>query len=145
MTNSILTVCTGNICRSPVAEAALRMHLPELDIASAGLAALVGRDIDADSATAARDQGIALLPHSARQFNADIGRVADIILVMETHHRQEIAARWPQFLGKTFLLGHFENDKQIADPYRRGKMLHLHMAEQVLESARHWAKNIETL
>ncbi|HKL69605.1 low molecular weight protein-tyrosine-phosphatase [Salibaculum sp.] len=145
MTNSILTVCTGNICRSPVAEAALRMHLPELDIASAGLAALVGRDIDADSATAARDQGIALLPHSARQFNADIGRVADIILVMETHHRQEIAARWPQFLGKTFLLGHFDGAQEVPDPYRQAMGMHEHAVEIIARCSAAWAKQLELM
>jgi len=145
MIGSVVTICTGNICRSPVAAAALSTLLPEMRVSSAGLHALVGLGMDPDSKTVAEMFMPLSGDHVARQFGTDIGRDADLLLVMETHHRQEIASRWPQFLGKTFLLGHFENDKQIADPYRRGKMLHLHMAEQVLESARHWAKNIETL
>lgn len=114
-------------------------------MASAGLHALVGQGIDDDSLAAAVLLGIAPEGHVARQFSRDIGQDADLLLVMEDHHRQEIARRWPQFLGKTFLLGHFENRKQISDPYRRGRMLHVHMAEQVLDSARHWAKNIKAL
>ncbi|EEB82352.1 arsenate reductase/protein-tyrosine-phosphatase family protein, partial [Roseobacter sp. GAI101] len=50
MVSSILCVCTGNICRSPVAEAALRAALPDVEVTSAGLHALVDRDINADSA-----------------------------------------------------------------------------------------------
>jgi protein-tyrosine phosphatase len=117
----------------------------ECRVASAGLHALVGQGIDDDSLAAAELLGIAPEGHVARQFSRDIGQDADLLLVMEDHHRQEIARRWPQFLGKTFLLGHFENSKQISDPYRRGRMLHVHMAEQVLDSARHWAKNIKAL
>jgi protein-tyrosine phosphatase len=138
----VLTICTGNICRSPVAEAALRALCPGVSVASAGLQALSGRGIDPDSAAAARAMGIALSEHRARQFDAEMGKSADLILVMEAHHRAEIARRWPQFLGKTFLLGHFEKGKEIPDPYRRGAALHLRMAELVQDSAQHWASQI---
>ena len=43
---SILTVCVGNICRSPVAAALLRADLPDVHVSSAGIAALVGEDVD---------------------------------------------------------------------------------------------------
>lgn len=107
--------------------------------------ALVGHGIDPDSLAAAQLFDIVPQGHIARQFSNEIGQAADLILVMEDHHRHEIAARWPQFLGKTFPLGQFEENKQISDPYRQGRMLHVHMAEQVLESARLWAKNIGSL
>ena len=142
MIKSLLTVCTGNICRSPVAQGALSTLIPDISASSAGLHALVKHGIDPDSLAAAEIFGISPGGHVARQFTHDLGQGADVILVMEDHHRREIARRWPQFLGKTFLIGHFEDNKQISDPYRRGKMLHIHMAEQVLESAKHWAKNI---
>ena len=96
MVSSILCVCTGNICRSPVAEAALRAALPDIAVTSAGLHALVGRDIDVESATAASEQGISLSPHAARQFNAELGEQAELILVMDQDHRDEIIRRWPQ-------------------------------------------------
>ncbi|MBF9060949.1 low molecular weight phosphotyrosine protein phosphatase [Rhodobacterales bacterium HKCCSP123] len=142
MITSILTICTGNICRSPVAAGAFASLLPDVAVSSAGLHALAGRGMDPDSKAAADLFGIAPTDHVARQFTSEIGMGADLLIVMETHHRQDIARRWPQFLGKTFLLGQFEDDKEIADPYRRGRMLHIHMAEQVLESAKHWSRNI---
>ena len=142
MIKSIVTICTGNICRSPVAAGALSRLLPEVAVSSAGLHALVGHGIDPDSKAAADLFGIAPKDHVARQFSTEIGQAADLLIVMETHHRQEIARRWPQFVGKTFLLGQFEDDKEISDPYRRGRMLHIHMAEQVFESAKLWSGNI---
>jgi len=142
MVRHVLTVCTGNICRSPVAEAALRQAAPDLVVGSAGLQALVGHKIDDDSAQAARAIGIRLHDHRARQFDAEIGHLADLILVMEPHHRNEIAQRWPHLLGKTFLLGHFEQGKSIPDPYRRGSAMHMHMAELVRDSIGHWAARI---
>lgn len=147
---NILTVCTGNICRSPVAQAMLQTELvarmPDPPtVTSAGLHALVGHSIDADSAAAARALGIELHAHRARQFNAQIGREADLILVMEAHHRSEIANRWSHLTGKTFLLGHFEQGEEIPDPYRRGQAMHLHMAELVRKHVKSWADQLEQM
>ncbi len=144
MIRSVLTVCTGNICRSPLAAEALRRLLDGVDVSSAGLHAVVGAPVDQDSLVAARIFNIEPSGHIARQFRSEIGQSCDLILVMEARHRREIAERWPQFLGKTFLLGHFENSKKIMDPYRKGSMMHIHMAEQVRESARLWAESIRS-
>jgi protein-tyrosine phosphatase len=115
----------------------------DLDVSSAGLYALVGHAMDSDSLAAAHCFDIAPQHHRARQFDIKLGQEADLILVMEDTHRRDIGHRWPQLLGKTFLLGYFEGGKQIIDPYKRGSMMHVHMAEQVLVSARLWAKEIE--
>ncbi|WP_428982641.1 low molecular weight phosphotyrosine protein phosphatase [Roseinatronobacter domitianus] len=140
----ILTVCTGNICRSPVAEAAVRAALDgttkrQAEVSSAGLHALVGRGIDADSAAAAQACGIPLHNHAARQFDTEIGQQCDVILVMETHHRQEIAQRWPHFLSKTFLIGHFDNARQVPDPYRQAMGMHAQAVEIILQCSESWA------
>lgn len=145
MTHRLLTVCTGNICRSPVAEAALRQSYPKGHVTSAGLHALVGHDIDPDSAAAARAHDIVLRPHRARKFTGDLGRDADMILVMDQGHRGEIMRRWPHLTGKTFLLGHFEQGKEIPDPYRQAPNVHMHMMALVLESVRHWVDQLEQL
>jgi len=145
MIQSIVTICTGNICRSPVAEAVLRAALPDVTVSSAGLHALVGRDIDKDSASAAEAQGIVLHKHAARQFNSAIGSGADLIVVMETHHRQEIAARWPQVLGKTFLLGHFLNAREIPDPYKLGIGMHHQAVTLITECCTAWQQQLEKM
>ena len=141
----ILTVCTGNICRSPVAAFALQAALPDKSVSSAGLHALVGRDVDADSAAAAEQLGVPISAHSARQFDGSIGRDVDLILVKEQHHRHEIASRWPQLVSKTFLLGHFSNGQEIPDPYRAGQALHLRVVELIKEGAVSWAAQIRAL
>jgi protein-tyrosine phosphatase len=142
---TVLTVCTGNICRSPVTEAVLRAGLPDLRIGSAGLHALVGHDTDPDSAAAATAQGIVLRTHAARQFDDAIGRAADIILVMETHHRRDIGARWPHLLGKTFLLGHFDGAQEVPDPHRQGQGMHAHAVEIIMRCSASWMQQLEQM
>jgi len=142
LVQTIATICTGNICRSPTAAGALQLLAPGRDIFSAGLHALVGHSMDADSLAAARYFGIAPSQHVAQQLTAELGAKADILLVMENDHRREIGQRWPHLMGKTFLLGHFEGGKQILDPYKKGSMMHFHMAEQVLDSVRRWVSEL---
>ncbi|SUZ31980.1 Low molecular weight protein-tyrosine-phosphatase Wzb [Roseibaca ekhonensis] len=109
------------------------------EVSSAGLHALVGHGIDADTAAAARTREIPLHDHAARQFDTALGQNCDVILVMETHHRQEIAQRWPQFLGKTFLLGHFDAARQVPDPYRQAMGMHAQAVEIILQCSESWA------
>lgn len=142
MVSSILCVCTGNICRSPVAAAVIRAALPDLDVSSAGLHALEGHDIDTESAGAARERGIMLPDHRARQLTTALGERADLILVMEKAHRDEIARRWPHLSGKTLLLGHFENGKPIPDPYRMGRGMHQRSVDMIVDSVAHWVDQL---
>lgn len=142
MISTVLTVCTGNICRSPLAEAVLRDRLDGVDVSSAGLHAVVGHGMDEDSAAAARQLGVPLAPHKARQFTAEIGAGADLIIVMETHHRHEIAQTWPHLLGKTFLMGHFAGGAEVPDPYRLPPEQHIRAAELIVEFSAAWEKQI---
>ena len=143
MIHTVLTVCTGNICRSPLAAFALAQRCPELEVTSAGLHALVGSGMDAESEAAAHALEIKTGAHTARQFTSKIGSEADLILVMENHHRDEIMNRWPQLTGKTFLLGHFENGQQIPDPYKLGQAMHLRAAELILKNVDIWSIQIK--
>ena len=105
----------------------------------------MGHDIDADSAAAAREQGIPLAPHAARQFSTELGERAELILVMDQCHRDEIARRWPQFSGKTLLLGHFEKGKSIPDPYRMGMGMHQRAVEMIRESVPLWVEQLAAM
>lgn len=145
MIRSVLTVCTGNICRSPLAEAYLRQTCPDLRVSSAGLHAVVGHDVDTQSAEAAAHHNITLAPHSARQFTTDIGRENDLILVLDSGHRREIANQWSPMLGKTFLLGHFSNGAEVPDPYRLPMGHHLRAAELIVEYCDMWITQIEAM
>ncbi|WP_444677361.1 low molecular weight protein-tyrosine-phosphatase [Halomonas sp. E19] len=105
MFQHILVVCTGNICRSPVAAAMLRQRLPGRDISSAGLGALVGSDVEPRARALAEADGIEVGAHKARQLDTDLLSQADLILVMSDGQRREIGKQWPEMLGKTLRLG----------------------------------------
>ena len=113
MFDSILIVCTGNICRSPIAERILRSLLPEKRIDSAGTGALVDHPADQSA------ERISLENHKGRQFSSAIARKYDLILVMEKVHQEQIARIAPEASGKTMLMGHWLDYREIPDPYRK--------------------------
>ncbi|MBU9809405.1 protein tyrosine phosphatase, partial [Rahnella sp. SL6] len=63
MHHSILVVCTGNICRSPIAERLLNNYLPNMKISSAGIKALENKDADTSAIAVAEKHGVSLLGH----------------------------------------------------------------------------------
>jgi len=142
MIGSVLVVCVGNICRSPVGERLLRAALSDMPITSAGLAAVVGAGAD-DTAVAAADEiGLDLGGHVARQMTNDIGKAHDLILVMEPGHRAEIGHRFPQLSGRTMLFDHWTGAKGIADPYQKPVEVHRDTRDLIAVAARAWAEKL---
>lgn len=120
MFNHILVLCTGNICRSPVAEAMLKARFPEKTVESAGLGALVGCGADAQAMALASGVGLDLGAHRARQVCSEYLRRADLILVMSEDQRALVRAQDPAAAGKVMLLGHWLPDQpDIPDPYKK--------------------------
>ena len=114
----VLTLCIGNICRSPLAEVLLARELPQHQIWSAGLAALVGSAADPLSQQIAAEQALDLSAHRAQQVTAPMCQLADVILVMEQAHKTELEQQFPVVRGKVFTLGQY-GQFDIADPYRQ--------------------------
>ncbi|KAA5933501.1 protein tyrosine phosphatase [Pantoea sp. Bo_2] len=121
MITSVLVVCVGNICRSPTGERLFKRALPDLDVRSAGLGALVGHPADKMASSVAEAQGLSLEGHQAQQLTAEMCRHSDLILVMEKRHIEQVNRIDPAARGKTMLLGHWLNQKEIADPYRKSR------------------------
>ena len=121
--NNILTVCTGNICRSPVAEAMLKNRLPGRRVWSAGLHAVVGHGTDATARQIAEQFNLDLSAHRAQQIAGWMCSHADLVLVMELSHQQELEKRYPTSRGKIHCLGEFgpQGPFDIADPYRQSR------------------------
>ena len=119
MINRVLVVCVGNICRSPTAEWLLRHRLKRdgVTIESAGLAALVGNPIDPMAESVLLEHGVSASAHSARQISPEMINAADIVLVMDKRHMSAVHAQVPHARGKTFLLGRWQNDAAVPDPY----------------------------
>lgn len=142
MFHNILVVCSGNICRSPVAAALLQQVFPDKLVSSAGLAVeasgLSGREMDATARKVAEAQGLSCPPHSARQLTSSLASQADIILVMETHHRREIAQRFPVALAKTFLLGNWLEKSEVDDPHRKSEEAFLYIHQHLAQGCESW-------
>lgn len=121
MITSVLVVCVGNICRSPTGERLLKRALPDMRIASAGLSALKGYTADQTASEVAARHGLSLEGHHAQQLTASMCRDFDLILVMEKRHSEQVNRIDPAARGKTMLLGHWLNQQEIADPYRKSR------------------------
>jgi protein-tyrosine phosphatase len=121
--NSILVVCLGNVCRSPVAEFLFRHELGERDIrvSSAGLGALVGRPMDDNAIALLQSRGIDASEHRARQLEPSMLREADLILAMEQRHLNSVARLAPEASGKVFLFDKWHAGGDVPDPYRRSR------------------------
>ncbi|WP_411730607.1 low molecular weight phosphatase family protein [Paeniglutamicibacter sp.] len=108
----ILTVCTGNICRSPYAELFLQSELNRVSpgsftIRSAGAHALVGHQMDERSSMKLREVGVASDEFVARQLNEDIANGNDLILALTDEHRSNIVAMSPRLLKRTYTVREF--------------------------------------
>lgn len=115
--SSVLCVCTGNICRSPLAERLLARALPDLTVASAGIGALQGRPMAPGAAAIAQRQALTPEAHAARQLTADMIRESDLVLVMESTHKAWIEKQYPQSRGRVFMISHWQGGDDIEDPY----------------------------
>ncbi|MFN3712847.1 MAG: low molecular weight protein-tyrosine-phosphatase [Alcanivoracaceae bacterium] len=138
MFKRILVVCDGNICRSPTVVAMLQRQMPERDISSAGLMALVGQEMDETARVVAAENGLSCPLHRARQLNATHCADADVILVMERRQRDRLMQQFPTASGKVFLLAHWSDGQDIADPYRRDRETFLHIYELMDNAVALW-------
>lgn len=108
----ILTVCTGNICRSPMAERLLRAGLDEhfpgqFVVESAGTGALVGNPIDSQVAGFIRELGGSAEDFAARQLTPEILQGQDLVLALTREHRSRVVEMSPVMLRRTFTLREF--------------------------------------
>ena len=122
MFSSILILCIGNICRSPLAEVQLKFLLKNTDIkiASAGLHAMHNYPASDHSQTIAQAAGLDLSQHKAQQATQALLKTADLILVMTERQLKEVHQDFPQTRGKVFLV-HKMPPTDIPDPYQQEK------------------------
>jgi protein-tyrosine phosphatase len=142
MFESILFVCDGNICRSPTAEALMRLSCPNKKAASAGLVGLVGRDMAPIAREVALEQGIDCPVHVAQKLTDELCREYDLILVMEKRQRDDVMRLHPGVSGKVFLLTHWSGGKDIPDPWQRDKVVYRYAFELMNEGVTSWSNKI---
>jgi protein-tyrosine-phosphatase len=124
MRKKVLFVCTGNVCRSPMAEGIFRKMLEErglagaVDVDSAGTWALEGRPPTPLAVDAVAAMGVDIGDHRARTVTAEDLQEADLVLVMEEAHRRSLFYLAPELSHKVFLLSEMAGEhEEIADPY----------------------------
>jgi glycine hydroxymethyltransferase len=121
---TILFICTGNVCRSPMAEALFRHAVRgrgEFRVVSAGIGAVDGQPPTPHSVRAMRELGVDISGQRSRMLTGDLVRAADIILGMTHGHVDTVALMYPKLAEKTFLLREFDEtlepyEKDISDP-----------------------------
>ncbi len=120
----ILFVCTGNTCRSPMAEGLLRAALAtkgldQVTVSSAGTGAWDGAPVSEGSYLVGLENGLDLSEHRARLLTREVVRSADLILVMSGHHLARVAELGGE--EKVHLLGAYagrdEGQTEVSDPY----------------------------
>ena len=115
LTFAIVYVCTGNICRSPLAERLTRLRLTQLlgpraaafDVSSMGTRGLVGRAMDEAAATQLRQLGGDPLGFSARALSTSVLSDADLVLTATREHRSRVLEEEPRALRRTFTMREF--------------------------------------
>ncbi|MGO1544577.1 MAG: low molecular weight phosphatase family protein [Gulosibacter sp.] len=106
----ILTVCTGNICRSPIAQRLLQQQLPiaGLTVLSVGVRAIEGQPMTESGLEVARRVGVEEPEsHRARQLRAQDVTAADLILTLDRTHRRRVAKLVPNASRRTFTVREF--------------------------------------
>lgn len=107
---SILVVCTGNVCRSPVAEGLLRSAMRARfgerapSVASAGTAGWEGSTASSGSVEAAAERGIDISSHRARRIRGDHLESATLVVAMAGEHRADVGKLVPGAAARTFTL-----------------------------------------
>lgn len=146
MFRNILVLCTANICRSPLAEGVLRAKLegnPEVQVHSAGVAAIVGaRAHPVVLDLLRRDKINTMRTHRARQCGLELLRQADLVLVMEQAHLKWLSSAYPQFHGRSFLMGHWHERAEVPDPIGQPREVFESVRDLIMNYADDWVARV---
>ena len=124
-----------------MAEGLLKAALPEAQITSAGLEAMVGQPADPIACELMDERQIVIAGHRAQQVSKDMCQRADLILVMDRQQRREIEERYQFATGKVFRLCEF-SDQDVPDPYRAGRDAFGRALSLIEDGTQQWAKRI---
>lgn len=149
-----LMVCTGNTCRSPMAECLLKKHLaarlgcridqlPEfgVNVVSAGVAAYSGQRASGESVHAMARRNLDLSLHESQSVTDTLVSSADLILTMTGSHRRALLGQWPEAAEKTFTVSGGRHD--VSDPIGGSPEMYESCASQIDQYLKDWAEKAE--
>ena len=136
----LVFICTGNVCRSSMAEGLARHMWEErwgarrdLTVSSAGVAAWPGETASPQAVFALGEKGIDLRDHRSRPLSSEIMDQAGLILAMTRSHKEIILEHFPEASNKVFMLAEYAGlgEKDVKDPYGESRIVYQACAEEL--------------
>lgn len=136
--SNVLMVCTGNLCRSPMATAFLRARLAQdpdcqdVTVDSAGVWAQDGRPASGPTLRIMAERGFDLSPHRSRQVTQQHVAEAELVLGATPHHVEALQQAFPAAREKIYLLAEMSGDSHgVEDPYGRSDAVYQMVADEL--------------
>ena len=142
MAHTILFICTGNICRSPMAEGLFKnlvdQNKADLIVKSAGVGAQNGQPPSENAIRAMQDLEIDISPQRSQMMTAELASEADMIIGMTHGHIEMVNLMFPHAAEKTFLLREFDDslplhEREIPDPLGGSYEIYCQCRDQIRE------------